>query len=61
MYIYIYVKLSNTSTTFSQQVEITLLKCLKVCQQVFERWTHRCFSGHLAAFDALSDLMLSLQ
>jgi len=32
-------KLSNTSTTFSQQVEITLLKCLTTS---FWRWTHRC-------------------
>ena len=31
------VKLSNTSITFSQQVEITLSKCLRVWQQVLER------------------------
>jgi len=48
------VKLSNTSTTFSQLVKITLSKCLRVWQ-VFERWTH------LGAFDTLSHLMLSLQ
>jgi hypothetical protein len=33
---------TNTSTTFSQQVEI--MKCLRVWQQVFERWTHRCLA-----------------
>ena len=38
------VKLSNTSTTFSQQVEITLSKCLRVGQQVFERWTPRLWA-----------------
>jgi hypothetical protein len=37
-------KLLNTLTTFSQQVEITLLKCSRVWQQVFERWTHCCLA-----------------
>jgi hypothetical protein len=32
-----------TLTTLSQQVEITLSKCLRVWQ-VFERWTHRCLA-----------------
>ena len=28
----------------TQQVEITLSKCLRVWQQVFERWTHCCLA-----------------
>jgi hypothetical protein len=40
---------AKCSTTFSQQVEITLSKCLRVWQQDFER------CGHLGAFNGMLD------
>ena len=57
------VKLSNTSTMLFPPVAKTLsslVKCLRVCHQVFELFDTPFSSGHLGAFDALSHVMLSL-